>query len=300
MIVLALTNIPYIYVHASAALEEPKGGILIRMIRIILGIVLLLGVAGCDNDQRNAITANPTPVQEIGLQPQNVERTADEVVVSRSLGFGRVNPARYGIFTEKEQVDVFTKAIQSAEQIPGVLDVVQPDYDIIIEQGSKQVEIHLWLDARTEYGMYTYVSNTGIGYRLAPESMHGLYNLIWGIRYESKQAAANGDFVNLLGRTINLDKWKQFVRNMNAGIKDQIQVVRYTVEGGAIFDNLSFDGEMISRKYDNTHDSYGTPTKRYDFCKSIEEQKTERGTVYKLTSCGEGYAKEGAFSLLIP
>ncbi|WP_019424379.1 DUF4362 domain-containing protein [Paenibacillus sp. OSY-SE] len=162
----------------------------------------------------------------------------------------------------------------------------------MIKQGRKRWEIHLWIDARYVYGMYTYVSDTGTGYKLTTESTRDLYNLIWGIRYDFKQVATNGDFVNAHSKLSNLDIWEKFVTNVKVGVKDEIQVVQYTIEGGPIFDNLSFDGETIRHMYDNTHDQYGTPTKRLEFCKSIDEIKTDRGTEYKLSSCGDGFVGE--------
>src|SRR5262245_57969039 len=99
----------------------------------MLGAALLFGAAGCGNEQGKADQAHASTVQAADTHSQDIAaKTADQAVVSRSLAFGKVNPAPYGIFTAKEQIDVFTKAIQSAEQIQGVLDVVQPDYDAVI------------------------------------------------------------------------------------------------------------------------------------------------------------------------
>jgi len=271
-----------------------------RMTSIILGAALLFFIASCENEQGKAISEKSSSSHITESRLQDVARTGDQVVVSRSLGFGSINAVPYGTFTKKKQIEVFTQAVQSAEKMQGRLDVSQPDYDIVIKQGRKQLEIHLWIDARYAHGMYTYVSDTGTGYKLTAESTSDLYNLIWGIRYDSKQAATNGDFVNARNKLSNLEIWEKFVTNVKVGVKDEIQVVKYTIEGGPIFDNLSFDGETIRHMYDNTHDQYGTSTKRLEFCKSIDEIKTDRGTDYKLSSCGESFVGEGMFNLLIP
>ncbi|WP_167569079.1 DUF4362 domain-containing protein [Brevibacillus migulae] len=228
-------------------------------------------------------------------------RRDDQVIVSRSLGFGSTNAAHYGSFTEKWQVGIFVKAIQSANKIQGILDVDQPDYDVVIEHDGKQWEIHLWLDAQGKHGMYTYVSNTDTGYQITAESTRELHNLIWGLKYDPKQAMANGDIVNVHGELSNLDVWEKFVANVKARVRDEVQIVKYTIEGEPIFDNLSFDGETIKHIYDNTHDVYGKPTKLYEFCKSIGEKKTDSGTEYYLTDCGKGdaYIREGMFNLRI-
>jgi hypothetical protein len=273
---------------------------LLLLIKIILGAALLVGSAGCGYQQGSVMTAGSGSITGSRVHPQDEARTNGQVVVSRSLGFGRVNSDPYGTFTEKEQVDAFTKAVSSAEKMQGVLDVIQPDYDVVIEQDGKRAEIHLWLDAGSEHGMYTYVTDTSTGYRLTAEATRELYDLIWGIRYEPMQAATNGDFVNAHGKVSNLDVWEKFVRNVKAGVRDEVQVVQYTDEGAPIFDNLSFDGEMIMHKYDNTHDAFGMPVKRIEYCKSIEERNSARGKEYKLASCGDGFAQEGILSLLIP
>ncbi|KIL34993.1 hypothetical protein SD71_15000 [Cohnella kolymensis] len=264
---------------------------------MILGAALLFGVTGCGDEQATVVPAASSSAQVSGAHSQEAVRSADQVVVSRSLRFGSVNAAPYGSFSEKGEVDVFVKAVHSADKIQGILDVVQPDYDVVIEQDGKRWEIHLWLFAHAEHGMYTYVSDTGTGYKLTAESTRELYKLIWGLRYEPKQAAANGDFVNAHGKLSNLDVWEKFVANVKAGIRDEVQVVQYTIEGGPIFDNLSFDGETIMHKHDNTHDAHGSPAKRFEFCKSIEEKNSDRGTEYNLTSCGEGSSLKGTFNL---
>jgi len=273
----------------------------VQITRIIIGTFLLIGVAGCGEIQGTFIPEVPSSVRVSGENSQEEARHADQVVVSRSLGFGSVNAAHYGSFTEKWQVDIFVKAVQSADKIQGILDLDQPDYDVVIEHGGKKWEIHLWLDAQAMHGMYTYVSNTDTGYQLTAESTRELNNLIWGLKYEPKQAIANGDIVNVHGKLSNLDVWEKFVSNVVAGVRDEVQIVKYTIEGEPIFDNLSFDGETIRHIYDNTHDSYGKPTKLYEFCKAIEEKKMDSGTEYNLVSCGRGdtFNQKGMFNLRI-
>ncbi|MFD0716161.1 DUF4362 domain-containing protein [Paenibacillus sp. GCM10027626] len=265
---------------------------------IILGAVLLLGLPGCGTKQEVSLPTAPSPAHTSGAQAS--ENNDDQVIVSRTLGFSRVNEKPYGTFFKKEEIAVFAKAVKSADKMQGMLDVPQSDYDVVLVQGGKRKEFHLWVDASTKYGMITYVSETGQGYRLTEKSTRALYDLIWGLKYDSKQAETNGDIVNIHGKLINQDVWEQFAANVKSGAKSEVQVVQYTIEGDPIFNNLSFDGETIRNIYENTHDAYGTPMKRYAFCKAIEEKKSDQGTVYELASCGEGEAKEGWFSLLVP
>jgi len=268
-----------------------------RITKIILLISLVFGVTGCGIKQETVVPAEASAVSVSGSISQKEARLADQVVVSRSLRFGHVNSAPYGVFKEKTQIDVFVRAVQSAEKIVGIMDVVQPDYDVVIEQDGNRWEIHLWLDDQADHGMITYVSNTDTGYQLTADSARELYKLIWGLKYDSKKAIANGDFVNVHGKVSNLAVWEKFVANVKTGIRDEVQVVKYTIEGAPIFDNLFFDGQTIMHKSDTTHDPLGTPTTEYEFCKSIEEKKTERGTEYRLASCGQGNRDKGTFYL---
>ncbi|QHT62584.1 DUF4362 domain-containing protein [Paenibacillus lycopersici] len=273
-----------------------------RIVTIMLGAALLLGVAGCGNGQgKNGPAHAKAAAEQTADAPGQAaaESKAEQAIVSRSVGFGKVNPAPYGRFAEPRQIDAFAEAIQSAEQIQGVLDVAQPDYDVVLQHDGKRQDIHLWLDTRSEHGMFTYVSDTGTGYRLTTGSTRELMELIWGIRYDSKQAAANGDIVNLIGRIENPATWERFMQNVKSGGSDAVQVVHYTIEGDPIFDDLSFDGRTIAHRFDNTHDAYGSPAKRLEYCQSIEEMKTEKGTVYTLAACGEDGKRSETFQLSI-
>lgn len=261
-------------------------------LRMLFGVVLLLGLAACGDREEQGIPADAPQTLDTG-------GPSDHVKVSRSLRFGSVNPAIYGVLGERGQVDAFEKAVRSAQQMPGILDVVQPDYDVVIERDGKRREIHLWLDAKSEHGMYTDVADTGTGYKLTSESTRELYALIWGIRYEPKQAEANGDVVKLGDELSNREIWDRFVKNVKAGVRDEVQVVQYTIEGGPIFDNLFFDGSTIMHKYDNTHDAFGTPIKRFNFCKSVELKETKFGEAYVLGGCSEGDDGSGSFYLPI-
>jgi len=267
---------------------------------IILGVALLFSLTGCETLQEVRVPMAASPAQTSGTQMQASENNEDQVIVSRTLGFGRVNAKLYGTFTKKEEISVFEEAFLSADKMEGKLDIVRSDYDLVLVEGGKRKELHLWVDTHSKHGMFTYVSNTGQGYRLTEQSTRALYDMIWGLKYSPEQAEANGDVVNLHGKLLNPDVWAKFVSNAQAGSKDEVQVVQYTIEDDPIFNNMSFDGETIRNIYDNTHDVYGRPIKRYSFCNSLEEKKSDRGMIYTLASCGEGEAQEGWFNLLIP
>jgi len=266
---------------------------------IILLAAATLGItSGCGEGQ-HSVSSSPG-IRSISTAEQGDSgKLADGVAVSRSLRFGQVNEAPYGSFSEKGQLGAFDKAIRSATKIEGILDVAQPDYDVVITEDGKRTEIHLWLRPDSKQGMYTYVSDTGTGYTLTETSTRRLCDLIWGLKYGADQAAANGDLVNAHGIVSNRDKWETFKSNVEAGIPAELQVVQYTIEGDPIFDNLSFDGKTIMHKHDTTHDAYGTPRTSFDFCRSIKENKKDNGTEYLLGSCGEGNGENGMFNLYL-
>lgn len=259
----------------------------------ILGLVVVL-LTGCGSGNEAG-----TGVPENGSSGTgSLTESGDRVVVSRSLDFGHVNEKPYAVFSEEDALEVFAKAIKTAKRGEGILDISFPDYDAVIERDGKREEIHLWLNRGSKHGMYTYVSDTGTGYNLTEESTLALVDLIWGIRYGSDQAAANGDVVRALKGLHNVDEWTSFAHSVDAGKTADVQVVVYTIEGDPIFFNLNYTGDMIRLRYDNSHDAFGIPDKRVDFCSSIKAEETEDGTEYALAGCqGEGGER---FRLTVP
>ncbi|MCC3375968.1 DUF4362 domain-containing protein [Cohnella sp. REN36] len=258
--------------------------------------VLLLLCGGCmPGVERAQAPASGVP-KTAAPSAQKTFASSDQVVVSRSLAFGKVSEKTYGIFAGQEDVRAFEEAIRTGERIQGVLDVVEPDYDAVVAAGGRQ-EIHLWLDAKADIGMFTFVSDTGTGYRLTAEATRELRDRIWGLRYDPELAERNGDVVNLHGKVANADEWERFAEHVAAGVPDEVQVVSYTIEGGPIFDNLSYDGQAIRHRYDNTHDAYGTPVKQTTFCEKLSKTSEGEGTAYTLASCDR---KENGFRMVMP
>ncbi|WP_256759252.1 DUF4362 domain-containing protein [Cohnella sp. WQ 127256] len=260
------------------------------MIRLIWLLVLTIGVAGCSSANSGASSNPPreastkAPVQAEQYIPVSWGKlNVKQVTISRSQRFGSVNPAVLATFEEPEQIALFTESLESAVEINGILDVRKPDYDLIFVDGDdQQTTVHLWLSPQKDSaGMYTYVSNTGTGYTVSEEAADKLSELIRGITYPAEQAANNGEVVNEHGKLVNLDKWTQFMKDVKKGTPSEVHMTSYTLEGGAIFQDLIFDGETIEFTFDNTWDSFGSPTKVITFCKSINQQ----GTEFTLAEC---------------
>ncbi|MHA6480882.1 DUF4362 domain-containing protein [Paenibacillus sp. strain BS8-2] len=260
----------------------------------ILGSMLMLLTIGCGKEERSV---PPEPTIAGSITEGGVE--ADRVVVSRSIDFAQVNERPYVIFEDGDEMDTFADAMKSGNKINGTLDVDFPDYDIVIDQNGKRSTLHMWLHRDGGQGMFVYTGDTGTGYTMTEKSTKALIEIIWGVHYDSDTAAANGDVVSpLSGGIQNADRWLSFVDNVENKEPDEVQVVYYTIEGDPIFRNLIYDGgDSLRFRLDTSHDDYGAALDRTDFCRSIEADKTDAGTVYTLAGCGDS---ETWFELIFP
>lgn len=252
---------------------------------LVLSMALIALVTGCGKSEEQAPPANHT-------------ENADRVVVSRSIDFNQVNGRPYAVFDGKDEIAAFAKAVKTGDKMRGVLDIDFPDYDIVIQQNGKRSELHMWLDRNGNRGMFVYVGKSGTGYTMTEKATKELIELIWGVRYDSDTAAANGDVVSALsGGVLNADRWQTFVDKLENGERDEVQVVHYTIEGDPIFRNFIYDGDSFRLRYDTTHDAYGAPLDRTDFCEGVQKDETDEGTVYTLKGCGDS---ETWFELMLP
>ena len=240
-----------------------------------------------------------------GMQPQEAEVQEDGVSLYRSVDFRPAGEGPYEIYTEEEAIESFRTAIQTAERIYGVMDVISPQYVFNLNVQGEQKTYNLWIsdgNNSERHGMIMDTSDTHIGYSLTLESTSKLYDLIWNARYNAETAAANGDVVvnSLFDGYHNLDKWEAFVEHAASGVEGEVQVVHFTTEGDPVFDNLSFDGEWIIHQHDTSHDAYGASRiSRYQ-CKAIEQVEIEQGTAYTLSGCEDMKDDEEPFRLVVP
>ncbi|OMF19784.1 hypothetical protein BK133_29520 [Paenibacillus sp. FSL H8-0548] len=144
----------------------------------LLLAVCLAATSGCMSNSELPLATN---VSNNVLTKETIDVT--QVTVSRSQQFGSVNSAIYGVFTQSDDIQAFEDAIGTADRIEGILDVIKPDYDIVINQESSKRSYHLWLHPKSDTGMYTEVSDTGTGYRLSPAATQKLKELIMGLEY---------------------------------------------------------------------------------------------------------------------
>jgi hypothetical protein len=103
--------------------------------------------------------------------------------------------------------------------------------------------------------------------------------------YHSKEAIKNGDILDDHGKISNLDKFKQFMKNVNNGVKDKVRITSYTKEGDPIFYNLDYNGKKIKYTYDDSQDSYGGSGEESATCSDMESINNENGVEYHLSKC---------------
>ena len=93
------------------------------------------------------------------------------------------------------------------------------------------------------------------------------------------------DVVDSHGEITNIEKFIEFVENVNQGREDKIRVVRYTIEGDPMLHDLEYDGETITSTTDTTRDEFGDGSISTATCKSINVKETDETTDYILSGC---------------
>ena len=86
------------------------------------------------------------------------------------------------------------------------------------------------------------------------------------------------------GEIKNIERFEEFLSNIKKGQKDNIRVIRYTVEGDPILRDLEYDGKTIKTTNDTRRDQYGQGSINSTTCTSIEENETTERT-YVLEGC---------------
>lgn len=95
------------------------------------------------------------------------------------------------------------------------------------------------------------------------------------------------DIVDTHSEITNVEKFRAFIKNVNEGQKDEIRVVRYTIEGDPMLHDLKYDGKQISSTTDSTRDEFGSGEISTATCQSIDVIETSAGTEYRLAGCDQ-------------
>lgn len=93
------------------------------------------------------------------------------------------------------------------------------------------------------------------------------------------------DIVDLHGEIENIERFKEFLNNVEDEQKDNIRVVRYTTEGDPMLHDLEYDGKAIISTTDTRRDKYGKGSINTTTCNSIEMVETTERTDYLLDDC---------------
>jgi hypothetical protein len=129
-----------------------------RLLISLVSVVLTLSLTGCSDGKcsKNAKCVNEwssTDVKEITIYLKDANG----------------NKGVAGIVQDQMEIDIFVKAMQTAEPIPGDFKVSPPDYEakIVLKDNKTSTLpiVKLWLPSETE-GMIVYSTNSSQGYKL--------------------------------------------------------------------------------------------------------------------------------------
>ena len=100
----------------------------------------------------------------------------------------------------------------------------------------------------------------------------------------------------------NLDKFEQFVLNVEQGKVDKVRIVHYTHEGDPIFQKLEHSENDILYVSDNRKDQFAGEDKglHKDSCKRIVKEQRESQTAYRLIDCVNENGRNGYDLLYVP
>jgi|GEM_PF-2312993 len=96
-----------------------------RRLAALAAVLLLL--ASCGRAEKGAVPQDAYPETD----------AAPGVTVSRFKTFGLVNGAVYGKFEKPEEIRAFEDAVDTAERLPGILNVAFAGYDVVIGADGK-------------------------------------------------------------------------------------------------------------------------------------------------------------------
>lgn len=94
----------------------------------------------------------------------------------------------------------------------------------------------------------------------------------------------DSDIVSMHGEKKNVKRLDEFVQNVKWGVRDEVRIVSYTIEGAAILEDLDYDKHLEFTR-DTTRDGYGSQTVETITCDSIHIEEERDGKSYQL-DCG--------------
>ncbi|WP_141433937.1 hypothetical protein [Bacillus sp. 03113] len=133
------------------------------LLLILLGIVV---ISGCQLNQGETMVL--------------LDEKVKKVEVSKSNGVGDINQDIMLSFDDKQSIKIFEGAIRTATKQESAMNVVDPDFDLIVGYGDKfpKHAIHLWLGNENESSILMYMVGEGETYLTSSKFTNQLRELI--------------------------------------------------------------------------------------------------------------------------
>ncbi|WP_340023598.1 hypothetical protein MHI24_00480 [Paenibacillus sp. FSL K6-1096] len=143
-------------------------------------ISIILSLAGCtggDNKDQslqgnNSVHPVSNPNEDSSTQTiTNYDfESVKKITVTKLLNKTQENPEAPMEYTDQESIEMFVQTIHSAVPIPGILNVSNANYDILIESAKKKYAFQLWINEEIEQAMIMDMRDTHTGYTLTKEA----------------------------------------------------------------------------------------------------------------------------------
>ncbi|MEK4042640.1 hypothetical protein NSU18_03190 [Paenibacillus sp. FSL H8-0048] len=143
-------------------------------------ISIILALAGCtgrdDEDQalqgNNSVHPVSSPIDDSSTQTiTNYEFESVKTITFTKLLNKTPESSEVSMeYTDQESIEVIVRAIQSAVPIPGILNVSDAGYDILMESAKKKYAFQLWINEKSEQAMIMDMRDTHTGYTLTKEA----------------------------------------------------------------------------------------------------------------------------------
>ncbi|SDS47099.1 protein of unknown function [Paenibacillaceae bacterium GAS479] len=248
-------------------------------------LLAALLMSGCSNE--------PPTTEQKENKPGSIAEAG--VIINRSFDFGRGASIPFGVLREPEKVEAFRLAFESAELLPGIANVTEPDFEIIIQNDKGEGQsYYLWLPLRYDsekqkklQGIMMLTTNTHERYSLSLEATKHLSSMMMRMIYSREQAMRNGDVMKVNDEILETEAWLDFADAVSRGENAAVQLTSYTKEGDPIFENLFYRNGSIRYSQDSTYDSFGSGGKISLTCNALLKKNTGEEVEYTLGGCGD-------------
>ncbi|OCT13380.1 hypothetical protein A8709_17350 [Paenibacillus pectinilyticus] len=113
------------------------------------------------------------------------------------------------------------------------------------------------------------------------------------------KAAERGEVNNIHGNITNLDRFNQFLIDVETHIDSKLRITQMTDEGDPIYYDLAYKKDKITYSFDNSEDKFGKKNVMSTECNGLASVKVERGISYTLEGCKSSQVGQ-TFSFVVP